>query len=266
MTTPTLAQGQKFLSILSNIGASREQIQNLLGNSDIVKILLTAPDLSKVSREKLQAVLAPPPQVIDWTPVHRYADKLRVWSERPELKFKLLDRHIASLVVPDHAGPYQPTSITFESGMGLAYDLMVVTEVLKYELNKLGVQFKDCTAWRVVERASGPELRRDPQLNAALLDISHFGDDWDRNTVDEVHDLFTGPLPGLEVYWLMALNAQVFAAIDYETIPGLIAPGLIIDSNQAPVFGRGVDDTSIIAVRNNYLWWKGYSIVVFREC
>lgn len=267
MTTPTLAQGQKLLLFLSHVNATREQVQSLLANGDLLKELLNAPDLSKVSREKFQALMAPPPQVIDWTPVHQYADKLREWSEQKQLEFSLLDEHIANLVVPDHAGPYQPTSIVLEYGIGFAFNLRVVREVLAYELHKLGVPFTDTIgqqAGRFLD--SKPEQRRSPQLNAALLDIGRFWDFQNGVSVREVRERLAGqPLPGLEVYWLMALNAQVFAAIDRTTVPALLVPGLVVGSGEVPVFDRGLGEVCVDSCKDGVRWGVG-SVVAFREC
>ena len=69
MSTPaTLAQGQKLLALLSEAGATVEQVQTLLANGDLVRVMLLA-DLARVDREAFETLLVPQPVSTDWTPV-----------------------------------------------------------------------------------------------------------------------------------------------------------------------------------------------------
>ena len=72
-------------------------------------------------------------------------------------------------------------------------------------------------------------------------------------------------LPGLEVAWLLALNPGAYVAIDYETIPGFIAAGLVVGSDDVPFFAR---DSGGAFVGGSWsdCGWDGRSVVRFRDC
>ena len=66
MSTPavaTLSQGQKLLDLVK--GATSQEIQNLLANGDLAKIMLKT-DLSKVDRSAFRALLMPTPAAFTW--------------------------------------------------------------------------------------------------------------------------------------------------------------------------------------------------------
>ena len=139
MSTPaTLAQGQKLLALLSEAGATVEQVQTLLANGDLVRVMLLA-DLARVDREAFETLLVPQPVSTDWTPVDQYGAKLRDWNTRFKLGFtkRQIDALVAEL--PAHAGSLQPTSITLATGKGLQHDWDVVMQILMHELRQVGV-------------------------------------------------------------------------------------------------------------------------------
>ena len=249
---------------------STERMQHMLANGDLFEILGdNAHLLSQVDRSAFRVLFAPPPKSIDWTPVSQYADKLRDWNQR--FRLGLSEEQISGLVLPNHAGPHQPTGISLTLGNGLKGDRKIVQEILKYELSKLGVAFTDYIGKndRSVKyhQGSEPEKGKKPQLGVALLDLGRFWDPQNGVIVREVRQqLADQRLPGLEVDWLMALNAQVFARIDYETMPGLLAPGLVVDpGGSVPVFDRDSEGAYVLGDRDDYRW-RDYSVVAFREC
>lgn len=214
------------------------------------------------------ATLAPRPKSINWTPVSQYADKLRDWNQR--FRLGLSEEQISGLVLPDHAGSHQPTGISLTLGKGLEGNRNVVQQIIEYELSKLGVAFTDYIGKndRSVKyyRGSEPEKSRKPQLGVALLDIGRFWYPQNGVNVRGVRQQLAGQrLPGLEVDWLMALNAQVFAAIDYETVPGFLAPGLIVYSDGVPVFDWYSGEAYVGDIWD-HVRRGGRSVVAFREC
>lgn len=247
-----------------------EQVQYLLASGLLADLGAAAgPHLSGVDRSAFKALLAPPPKSIAWTPVNQYADKLRDWNHRFSLG--LTEAQISDLAaeLPDHAGPHQPTGIGLTLGKNVKDTRKVIHQIIEYELGKLGVVYTDYIGqsnWSVQYLAgSEPPKDRKPRLSVALLDIGTF---WDpqNGVVPNQARRQRGRWPGLEVYWLMALNPQVLNAIDYETIPGFIAAGLVVDSDGVPVFRRGSGGAYVSGRWGGGRWRGGAVVVAFREC
>lgn len=267
MSVPTFPHAQKLLSLAPK-DATNVQVQNLIENGDLYHMLFTDADLAKVDRSAFRALLAPPPKSINWTPVSQYADKLRDWNGRFHLG--LTEEQISGLAaqLPDHAGPHQPTGITLTLGEGLKGDRKVIQQIIKYELGKLGVSYRDYLEDAHFSYYSGSEpiKEREPHLAPALLDIGRFWDPQNGVVVRKVREQLAGqPLPGLEVDWLMALNPQVLIAIDYETVPGFLATGLVVDSVDVPVFHRDDVEAYVYGGWDGSRWYD-FSCVAFREC
>lgn len=265
MSTPaSLKQGQKLLEFFAQAGASREQVQNLLGNGDLLQSMLAA-DLSRVDRTAFAALLAPPVPSIDWTPVSQYADKLCDWNERFQLG--LASGQIDSLAaeLPDHAGPHQPTGITLYLGEVLKPDYEVAMKILRCEVEKLDVRFSEYFDASRLSCFSGSESpkSKNPSLGVALLDIGTFWDSENGVVPREVRRQRSS-WPGLEVIWLLALNPQVFLAMDGKTIPFMWAAGLVVDSDRLPCFGRRSVGAYVYAYWDVRRWAPG-SVVAFRE-
>jgi hypothetical protein len=273
MSTPapaTMAQGQKILALMSQSGASREEIQNFLeGIGDLVVPLLRA-DYSSIDRAAFHALLAPPLKSIDWTPVSQYAEKIRDWNRRFGLGLsdtQLTAHELLLLDEGDHAGPLLPTSISLTLGKSLQHDWEVVMEILKYEVEKLGVPFKEYFDASCLSYSPGsePSESKVPQLVPALLDIGRFWDTDNGVVPRKVREQLKGrPLPGLEVAWLLALNPQVFLAMDGKTIPFLCAAGLVVYSDDLLCFDRG-SGGAFVSDRWDGDRWYGCSVVAFRE-
>lgn len=269
MSTPTFNQSRRILDFFDEVGASKEQIQTWLGAGDLTKLMLAA-DLPNVDREAFKALLAPLPKSIDWTPVAEYRTKLRDWNE--PFNLGLLEAQIDSLELPDHAGPHLPTSINLTLGKGLLNDRQVVQRIIAYEMRQIRRKYTDYignNGWSVAyyPGCEPTTINPEPQLAPALLDIGRFWDPKDGVTIPGVRNELAAasePMPALEVDWLMAFNPQVLAAIDGKTIPGFIAPGLVVDSDDAPGFGR--DGVGAYA---RDCWdgdrWSGCSVVAFRR-
>ena len=135
---------------------------------------------------------------------------------------------------------------------------------LEHEVEALGKRF---TPYVNAERVSffpGSEQSGGRKLTVALLNLATYWDPTDGVVSNEVRKI-EKRLPGLEVAWLLALNPQVYLAIDYETIPGLIAAGLVVDSDYVPFFERGSDGAYVSGARWAISRWSGNSVVVFRE-
>lgn len=235
-TTPTsLKQAAKMLEQLGD--PSSELMQYLLGSGLLADFRdCIGPHLKQVDRVAHRALLAPPPKQIDWTPVVEYADKLRDWNKRFDLG--LTEAQIDQLArnLPDHAGPHLPTGIRLTLGRGLENDREVVRQIIAYELDKLGMSFTDELEDVKLLSFLGSESKSETlQLDVVLLRLTegdvYYKRRWSKSYEDK-------PLPALEVYWLMALNPQVLAAIDGETVPFIWAPGFDVSGDNPAVFVR----------------------------
>jgi len=246
---------------------STERMQHLLASGDLLKTLAdNAVNLPEIDREAYKLLFTPKPKEINWTPVDQYGAKLRDWNDRFGLDLTDWQMNVAHNL-PDHAGPHQPTGISLTLGKGLKGDRKIVQQIIKYELDKLGVPFDDeldNDARLSYFPGSEPMRSQTPQLAPALLDIGRFWDPQSGVVVRDVREQLWGQrLPALEVDWLMALNPQVFNAIDHETVPGFLAPGLVVGSDSLPCFDRDSEE-AVVYDDGDTTWRFDDSVVVFQ--
>ena len=202
------------------------------------------------------------------TRVSQYAHKLNGWNDQFDLGLTAEGiAHVMS-ALPDHDGLLLPTGIKLTLGRGLQHDWEVGMKILAYELDKLGVRFTEYfDASRLSYFAgSEPEHPDGVELDVALLDLQTFWDPRSGIVPREVRKQLKGqPMPGLEVVWFLALNPQVFLAMDGKTMPYLWAAGLVVDSDSLPYFGRDSDGAFVLDGWDG-LQWHDDSVVAFREC
>lgn len=263
MSTPaSVHQASKF--VRDALGdPDSDRMQYLLANSTLFKELAQA-DFSKIDRAAFTALLTPTPASIAWRPVGEYADKIGEWNKLRG--WGLTKTHITTFArtLVDHLDPLHPTGISLWLGRDLPYNWEEVMACLEYEVTAVGEKF---TPYFGAERVSffpGSERCGGRKLAVALLDLATYWNPTDSVVPKEVSKI-EKRLPGLEVAWLLALNPQVYLAIDYETIPGLIAAGLVVDSDYVPFFERGSDGAYVSGARWAISRWSGNSVVVFRE-
>lgn len=174
-----------------------------------------------------------------YTPVEQYQEKIRA---RAELRgWKIPEDQLVTIgqATDYHTGPLEPTSIKLWLGGDLAYNVAEALAWLKDELEAAGI---DLEWYNYLEGVSlswfpGSEMSGGPSLAITKLDFQTF---WDRtngvvpNEVRPKRPYW----PGLEVIWFLALNPQYCELMDGETIPFLLAPGLVVDSGLVPSFRR----------------------------
>ena len=260
-----MGQGSRLLKVLS--GLTEEQMRNILGNEDILLLLGEATDLSKVDRDVLRAALNPPKPPVPWTAVSDYYDlivaraELRGWK----LPKKQLDALKAQLDNLDHASPLKPVGISMWLGQDLAYNRAEAIAWLKDVVEAKGLTFVDYTGEGRTSFNQGSAREGRPSISACGLDLQTHWNPTDGVIPKELREASpTTCWPGLELFWLMALNPDVYLAIDFENIPGLLAPGLVVGSARLPCFGRVGREAwvgSYWADRR----WNRFSFVVFRE-
>lgn len=238
-------------------------MQTLLANGDLVRVMLLA-DLARVDREAFETLLVPQPVSTDWTPVDQYGAKLRDWNTRFKLGFtkRQIDALVAEL--PAHAGSLQPTSITLATGKGLQHDWDVVMQILMHELRQVGVGLGVYIAGSRISCYPGSGVASNQRcLEPVLLDLERFWKKQGGVSVQQVRKTLQGQsLPAIEVAWLLAFSPQMYVAMDGETVPKLWASGLVVDSENAPDFGRSADQIFVYA-RWDGCQWSDYSVPVF---
>ena len=262
MSTPaSVHQASKFVrDALGNPDSDRMQI--LLANSGLFKELALA-DFSRIDRAAFTASLTPAHAPIPWRPVSEYAAKISEWNKLRGWGLTKAQITTFARNLVDHLGPLHPTGISLWLGRDLPYNWEEVMACLEHEVEALGKRF---TPYVNAERVSffpGSEQSGGRKLTVALLNLATYWDPTDGVIPDEVRKI-EKRLPGLEVAWLLALNPQVYLAIDYETIPGLIAAGVVVGSVSVPIFERDSDEAYVSNswARRRY---RGGAVVFFRE-
>lgn len=205
-----------------------------------------------------------------WRPVSEYTDKFIEWNRHFEwgLSGEQLD---AIMTLPDHAGSLQPTSVSLTFGQGLRFDRQVVQQVIAYEMAKLGKPYVDYLEERAIAYYAGskPTEGKGARLSVDLLDV---GKHWDLESgvaPEKVRAQYRGQrLPGLEVDWLVALNAEMLntTSSSYDVPPCLIAAGLVVESVSVPFFCQAYYGEAYVDGRWDGYGWGGGSVVAFREC
>lgn len=260
MTTPaSFNQYVKLHSILNR--PSSESFQNFLANGDLL-LQMACVDLSRVDRSAFGAVLTPTPAPIAWRSVNEYADKIVEWNRLRGWGLTKTQISTFAATLVDHLDPLHPTGISLWLGRDLPYNWEEVTACLKHEVEALGVKFLQYIGSDRVSFFAGSEQSGKCKLTVALLDLATYWNPTDGVNSNEVRRAEKW-LPGLEVAWLLALNAPVYLAIGSETIPGFIAAGLVFDSDFVPVFERDLD---VVVVRGCLdSRWQLRSVVRFRK-
>ncbi len=263
MSTPaSLNQVSKFVKDALGDPDS-DRMQYLLANSKYFKELAHA-DFSRIDFDAFTKSLTPAFAPIAWNPVSGYVTKISEWNKLHGwgLTRGQIDTFVSGLV--DHLDPLHPTGISLWLGRDLPFNWEEVIACLKLEVEALGVKFNsDYFTSKQLSFFPGSEQSGKRKLTVALLDLQTYWNPTNGVVPSEVRRI-EKRLPGLEVAWLLALNPEVYVAIDYETIPGLIAAGLVVDSDYVPRFAR---DSVEAYVRDDWadFRWLGHSVVRFRE-
>lgn len=261
MSTPvSVKQVNKLLELLGD--PSGEKFQYLLANGDLLRPMIDA-DLTKVDRSAFGVVLTPASASVAWTPVSKYAERIAARSKLRGWGFTKtqIDAFAASLV--DHVGPLQPTGISLWLGRDLQYNWNEAMAWLRDEVTARNDEFRTYFESRQVSFFPGSEQSGKRKLTVALLDLATYWNPTNGVVPDEVRTK-EAKLPGLEVAWLLALSPQVYPTIDYKTIPGLIAAGLVVGSGSVPGSGRASGEVFVYDYWADNRWYDN-AVVAFRE-
>lgn len=262
MSTPaSVHQASKF--VRDALGdPDSDRMQYLLANSGLFKELAQA-DFSRIDRAAFTASLTPTPAPIAWRSVSEYADKIVEWNKLRGWGLTKTQITTFARTLVDHLDPLRPTGISLWLGRDLPYNWEEVMACLEHEVTALGENFTPYVGAERVSFFPGSEQIGGRKLTVALLDLATYWNPTDGVVPNEVRKI-EKRLPGLEVAWLLALNPQVYLAVDYEAIPGLIAAGLVVDSGSVPSFERDSDGAYVSDYWSD-LGWSDCSVVRFRE-
>ncbi|HUC96491.1 MAG TPA: hypothetical protein VMR16_02375 [Candidatus Saccharimonadales bacterium] len=265
MSTPaTLKQGRKLLDLVS--GSTCEEMQNLLGAGDLIKQIMACPDPSRVDKSAFAALLATVHQSqssIPWTPVGQYVDRIMARSQSRAWGFTPADANKLNAKLRDHDGPLTPTGVSIWLGDNLSYNWVEMLAWIKDEVEKLGFTFQDNFSFDRLSFYPGSEVTGKRKLDVVDLDLATFWDSTNGVIPRKVRP--TRPKwPGLKVATLLALNPQVYVAMDGETIPYMLAPGLVVYSDDLPGFYRF---DRVVYVTDSWDGAQGFntSVVASRE-
>ncbi|MDR0591130.1 MAG: hypothetical protein LBG75_01010 [Candidatus Nomurabacteria bacterium] len=235
--------------------------------NELDKLVVAGDRDPEVIRPHLQAIIdgtALQTKTIPWSPVCTYVQKIA--KRNAERDWGLTDTRLLELAVKlqDHAGPLQPESITLTLGKGLAHDWAEAAAWAKDALAEIGVDFTDYPQKNgaSVKLYGDITLPNELKLAPAHLDLKKYWDRENGTSADQVRAIGQR-LTTLEAYWLLCLNPEVWDAIDYETMPGLISPGVVVGDDNVLSFER---DSVEAYVNDNWSvnQWHDYSTVAFR--
>lgn len=267
MTTPahqpaTWKQRGKLDSLFGD-DPSSDQLQQVLANGDLFKLLIDASNLKGVDRKAFAALLAPSVSQPNYTAVSDYVDiimarsKLRGWG----FTKKHADAFSIELVACDHAGPLAPTGTSMWLGRDLAYNWAERVAWLKDVAAAEGLEY-----YQSFDSSPnfypGSEVQGKLSLHAAGLDLSLW--DLQNGLVPDNERPKQPRWPSLEVPDLLCLNPELLHLMDGKNFPYLMAPGLVVDSGHLPHFRRY---GRRLYVRHRWAAFRWYfaAVVRFRE-
>lgn len=245
----------EFKRILADAGLSTEMVEKVIKYPYLGKRMVDAIDVYP-SQES-------PKSSIPWTPVADYAyhimarSQLRGWGFTPDDAYKL------SAKLHDHDGPLTPTGVSIWLGKNLGYNWTEMTTWIEDEVKKLGFTFHTYFDTNRLSFLAGSEHAGKRKLDVVDLDIATFWDPTNGVIPGNVRST-RSKWPGLEVATLLALNPQVYVAMDGKTIPYMFAPGLVVDSDYLPRFYRSARKVYADGGWAVYRWYCT-SVVAFRE-
>lgn len=260
----TLKQGKHLLDLFDQ--ASVDEVQNLIGNGDLLKLMLRA-NLSKVDRKAFINLLFPPVQIPSGllTPVDRLVERFMTRSELR--KWGFTDKDASTLATRleghDHVSPLLPISIGAWLGRDIRYNW---NEALAWVLDTahgLGLKPQNYIGSAALDFYPGSEIHGRRKLSVIGLDFQTFRDS--RNgAVPSTFLLQRERWPSLEVPFFLGLNPNYMQAMDGGDTPFLMSLGLVIESDGVPRFSR--KERKFYA---DYDWavgrWRLSAIVAFRE-
>ena len=240
MSTPaSFNQVNKFVKV--GLGdPDSDQMQYILANAKYFKALARA-DFLKIDFDAFTKSLTPTHAPIAWRPVSEYAGKIADWNQLRGWGLTIAQITTFAATLVDHLGPLHPTGIKMWLGRDLSFNWEEVMACLKLEVEALDETFKPYIESNQLSFFPGSEQSGELKLTVALLDLQTYWNPTDGVVTSQVRKI-EKRLPGLEVAWLLALNAPVYLAIDYKTIPGLVAAGLVVDYNGVLFFGHVSDE------------------------
>lgn len=251
----TIGQGVEFQRILADV-LSAEDAKRIIKYPYLGKRMVDAIDVYPQQ--------ASPKSYLPWTPVDQYVDRIMARSQLRGWGFTSDDADKLSATMHDHDGLLMPTGVSIWLGKDLAYNWTEMTTWIEDEVKVLGFTFQTYFNPDRLSFLPGSECAgRRRKLDDVELDLATF---WNPTNGVIPRDVRSSrpKWPGLEVATLLALNPQVYVAMDGKTIPYMFAPGLVVDSDCLLRFYRNARKVYADGGWVVYRWYCT-SVVAFRE-
>lgn len=182
---------------------------------------------------------------IPWTPVNRYVQLIMARSELRHWGFTQDDADKLEHALKDHRGVSKLTAVNIWLGYRLDHNWHEAMLWLTDEINKLGCDVQTYFGKGKLSFLPGSERRGSRELSVFDLDLSDFREVGESISPRELRSVRES-WPGLEIAWFLALNPQVFVAMDGKKIPCIFAPGLTHNSVGMPHFSCNNREARIV--------------------
>jgi hypothetical protein len=258
-------------------GLTAQQFQQLLSNGHLIKALIAHIDeLGEVDRSAFESVLdgngAFSGKPIPWTSPKQYMERiearavLRGWPQFHGASVSSFDRKDYKLQeelrYASHGGPFDLRPLGMEIWLGgtLEHNLTEALAWLSDEVEGLGGRIRVDFDASTARFRPGCEIEDvDPFMHPTNLDlVAH----WDPKHQARLRNLSGSRQPGLELVWLLALNPQVLLAINGQSVPYMIAPGVTVadgHGSRGELYFMGRNDDGSCMVINSSSMFTGFS-------
>lgn len=231
------AQAKQVISLVDKF--SHDQVQNLITNGDLLKIMMGA-DLARVDRKAFVDVVVPEFSVPSgwFTHVDQLVDRIAVRPKSEGFTRKQLDGLRRALYGHDHAGKYQP--VTVDLWYGTLPDTRDATiRWFADECRNLGLNPYDYLSAVKLGFYPGSEYRGGRKLAPAGLDLLAYFDPKDGIVPNRILTP-SERWPGFVVLQTLNLNPQLIPKLGTDEFPpyGLMMPGLVADDGGVPFVDR----------------------------
>jgi len=235
----TKAKELRVYDFLKKLELSDVQSKNLNRNPHLESLLSNCSNLSQFNSERFKALLNEEPVEIPWTSTDQYIERIMKRNDKRNWGLTMYNVKCFMLYLKKHRSSLNPTGVNIWLGKGLVYNWTEAMFWLKDELEALNHDFKISFDTSRIKFRSNFKRRSDCGLFAVKLDVGTY---WNPVNGIAPWDILRSSSikvwPDLSIPFTLALNPQVFTKMDGKTIPYMWAPGLVIDSNNLPVFYR----------------------------
>lgn len=236
MSTPTLAQAQKLLSLFG--GWSSEDVQTLIASGLLGAIRDIGPArLGGLHLDQFRKLLESTPAAIQWRSPSKYWEKFEEWNRRFDLGIPR-EQVINIGKGLRHQDLYAPATVCYYSKSGFIADWEVVMDVLRYELSKIKIGLNVGISPTLLRNRQGSEawVASSAVHSAGVVDLRKYWHPGSQETLEDIlsKESYWG---SLEILWLLALNLSVFTEMNKGRFPSIFISGLELPGIGIPYIG-----------------------------